>query len=51
VTATPRWAASLRAFESRLHWRCHFMQKLEDEPEIEFRNFVRAYDGLRENRV
>ena len=48
VTATPRWAASLRAFESRLHWRCHFIQKLEDEPEIEFRNFVRAYDGLRE---
>ncbi|MFZ4794991.1 MAG: FAD-binding domain-containing protein [Blastocatellia bacterium] len=47
--ASPRWAASLRAFESRLHWRCHFMQKLEDEPQIEFRNFVRAYDGLREN--
>lgn len=46
--ATPRWAASLRAFESRLHWRCHFMQKLEDEPGIEFHNFVRAYDGLRE---
>ena len=47
--ASPRWAASLRAFESRLHWRCHFMQKLEDEPQIEFHNFVRAYDGLREN--
>jgi len=47
--APPRWASSLRAFESRLHWRCHFIQKLEDEPEIEFRNFVRAYDGLREN--
>ena len=25
------------------------MQKLEDEPEIEFRNFNRAYDGLRED--
>jgi deoxyribodipyrimidine photo-lyase len=47
--ASPRWAASLRAFESRLHWRCHFIQKLEDEPQIEFRNFVRAYDGLRED--
>ncbi len=44
-----RWAGSLRAFESRMHWRCHFIQKLEDEPEIEYRNFVRAYDGLREN--
>jgi deoxyribodipyrimidine photo-lyase len=25
------------------------MQKLEDEPEIEFRNFARVYDGLRED--
>ena len=47
--ASPRWVASLRAFESRLHWRCHFIQKLEDEPEVEYRNFVRAYDGLRES--
>jgi deoxyribodipyrimidine photo-lyase len=39
---------SLNAFESRLHWRCHFMQKLESEPEIEFHNFVRALDGIRE---
>ena len=44
----PRWAASLQSFESRLHWRCHFIQKLEDQPTIEFTNFVRAYDGLRE---
>jgi deoxyribodipyrimidine photo-lyase len=40
--------AALRAFDARLHWRCHFMQKLEDEPRIEFENFVRAYDGMRE---
>ncbi len=25
------------------------MQKLEDEPAIEFENFNRAYDGLRED--
>ena len=42
-------AGSLRAFSSRLSWHCHFMQKLESEPEIEFRNICRAYDGLREN--
>ncbi|GAB4367022.1 MAG: deoxyribodipyrimidine photo-lyase [Bryobacter sp.] len=42
------WKAALRAFDGRLHWRCHFMQKLEDEPRIEFENFVRAYDGMRE---
>jgi deoxyribodipyrimidine photo-lyase len=39
---------ALRAFDGRLHWRDHFMQKLEDEPGIEFGNFVRGFDGLRE---
>lgn len=43
------WLQSLKSFESRLSWRCHFMQKLEDEPEIEFRNMSRIYDGLRED--
>ena len=40
---------SLRAFEERLHWHCHFIQKLESEPAIEFHNFQRACDGLRED--
>ena len=44
-----RWRASLSAFEQRLRWRCHFIQKLEDEPGIEFHNMNRAYDGLRED--
>jgi len=38
----------LKSFESRLHWRCHFVQKLESEPEIETRNMHRGFDGLRE---
>jgi deoxyribodipyrimidine photo-lyase len=42
------WAKSLNSFRSRLAWHCHFMQKLEDEPQLEFRNMCRAYDGLRE---
>ncbi|MEM8533395.1 MAG: deoxyribodipyrimidine photo-lyase [Chloroflexota bacterium] len=42
------WLRSLSAFEARLHWHCHFIQKLEDEPEIEFENFVRSFNGLRE---
>ena len=42
-----RWAQSLQSFTKRLRWHCHFMQKLEDEPGLEFRNFSRAYDGLR----
>jgi deoxyribodipyrimidine photo-lyase len=45
----PRWLRSLRSFESRLRWHCHFVQKLESEPAIEFRNMNRAYDGLREH--
>ena len=40
---------ALRAFDARLHWRDHFIQKLEDEPAVEFHNFVRGFDGLREN--
>lgn len=47
--ADPRWSRSLASFRSRLQWRDHFVQKLEDEPDIEFRNFARAYDGLRED--
>ena len=43
-----RWLRSLGSFEGRLRWHCHFMQKFEDEPSIEFRNMNRAYDGLRE---
>lgn len=42
------WLGSLKSYQERLRWHCHFMQKLEDEPEIEFRNFARCYDGLRE---
>lgn len=43
------WLKSLRSFESRLSWHCHFMQKLEDQPSIEFENMSRVYDGLRED--
>ncbi|MDE3233012.1 MAG: deoxyribodipyrimidine photo-lyase, partial [Pseudomonadota bacterium] len=43
-----RHRAGLQAFMSRLHWHCHFIQKLESEPEIEWQNMHRGYDGLRE---
>lgn len=48
-TVDPNWARSLSSFAGRLHWHCHFMQKLEDEPGLEFVNMSRAYDGLRED--
>ncbi len=41
--------SALSSFISRLHWRCHFMQKLEDFPEMELRNLWSAADGLRPN--
>lgn len=50
VAIEPTWLKSLSSFKSRLSWHCHFMQKLEDEPAIEFQNFNRAYDGLREDQ-
>jgi deoxyribodipyrimidine photo-lyase len=44
-----RMKQGLNAFVSRLYWHCHFIQKLESEPEIEYQNMHRGYDGMREN--
>jgi deoxyribodipyrimidine photo-lyase len=44
-----QWAYALKGFAGRLRWHCHFTQKLEDEPRIEFENFARVCDGLRED--
>jgi len=41
------WRQSLRSFTARLHWHCHFIQKLESEPQAERRPFARIYTGLR----
>lgn len=46
-TSDRQLAYALRGFASRLRWHCHFMQKLEDEPAIEWRNVARSVDGLR----
>ena len=35
------------SFESRLHWHCHFIQKLEDQPAIEFEDFHPFMRGIR----
>ena len=43
-------ARSLMAVLSRLSWRCHFIQKLEDQPEIEYENMHPLYDGLRDDK-
>ncbi|MGC8121444.1 FAD-binding domain-containing protein [Marinobacter sp. VGCF2001] len=43
----PRKKKSLTSFRSRLHWHCHFIQKLEDEPELEFRAMHRELEHLK----
>ena len=45
--AVGKWPGALKSFSGRLHWHCHFVQKLEDDPSLEFRNMHRAYDGMR----
>ena len=44
-----RQRQGLQSFVSRLYWHCHFIQKLEDEPQMEYCNLHRGYDGLRES--
>ena len=41
-----RWRKSLRAFQSRLHWHDHFMQRLESAPAMEFETINPAYRHL-----
>ena len=36
-----------RAIDSRLHWHCHFIQKLESEPELENREYHPYMSGIR----
>lgn len=43
-----KWSSALRSYSGRLRWHCHFIQKLEDEPSIEFENVHHLYNGLRE---
>lgn len=47
VAIDRRWFLSLKSFQARLAWRCHFAQKLEDEPRLESENLARVFDGLR----
>lgn len=37
------WKRSINAFQSRLHWHCHFIQKFETEASMEFRPLNKAY--------
>ncbi|WP_439138126.1 FAD-binding domain-containing protein [Roseicyclus sp.] len=43
----PIGAANLQSFTARLAWRDHFIQKLEDQPDLEFTCLHSAYAALR----
>lgn len=49
AAGSPMPKIAARAFLSRCHWHCHFMQKLESEPAIEYHAFNRACDRLRDS--
>jgi deoxyribodipyrimidine photo-lyase len=42
-----KFKRALVNYKSRLFWHCHFIQKLESEPRIEFENQNRMYDTIR----
>jgi len=46
--AQGRWPLALQRFEERLHWHCHFIQKLEDQPDLEQRELHPLTAGLRQ---
>lgn len=45
--ANTKMRQSLVSFIGRLHWHCHFIQKLETTPAIEWRELHPAYRGMR----
>ncbi|MDE8344894.1 MAG: FAD-binding domain-containing protein [Acidocella sp.] len=45
--AARTWRGAIASFIARQHWHCHFIQKLEDEPRLEFENLHPAYNGMR----
>ncbi|MBU3673147.1 MAG: deoxyribodipyrimidine photo-lyase [Sinobacteraceae bacterium] len=42
------WSRQIAAFRARLAWRCHFVQKLEQQPQIEFRCMHPAFESMRD---
>lgn len=41
---------SIDQYMARLKWHCHFIQKLESEPSLEFRNVNNAFDHIRRKK-
>ena len=43
------WKKNLTALSARLSWRCHFIQKLESQPSIEYKCMHSFYENLRKD--
>lgn len=48
--STVRNKVSLNQFMARLKWHCHFIQKLEMQPNIEFKNLNSAFNNIRQKK-
>jgi deoxyribodipyrimidine photo-lyase len=48
LAAVP-WRRSLQRFDERLHWHCHFIQKLECQPSLEYSELHPLTAGLRDS--
>ncbi len=46
LRTAPQWSRSLSSFISRLHWRDHFIQRLESQSNMEFYALNRAYEQV-----
>lgn len=46
LPAKTPWRGALAAFSSRLYWHCHFIQKLEQQPSIEYACMHPAFEKL-----
>lgn len=46
-TNSTKWQKSLNGFMSRLHWRDHFIQRLEREPQMEFQAINPAFRDIK----
>ncbi len=42
-------SVSINSFKKRLAWHCHFIQKLYDDPKIEYENLHPSYNGIRDS--
>ena len=41
---------SINQYMARLKWHCHFIQKFETDPRLEFKNMNPAFDNIREKK-